>query len=352
VSHVWRVAVAGLGHWYSAYNLARAMREYPKAVLVGVASRETQRRDEFAGAFGLSGYDTLAEMLDREHVDIVHIASRVSEIHDLTLQSAAAGKHLVLGKPMAMTVAEADRMVAAVDAAGIVCVPLQGIMRLRFAWLKDRIDAGAIGDVLVLHQASRWSIAEDWYRSGTPGWFADPRCVPGGAFIDEGIYWVDFFRWITGSEVVQVEAKIANLVHKDIAVEDWGMATFTTGTGVVATLEASWTINAPRRSGPSPKQNSVVRLEVVGSRGEIIEQWFRAPGRAVLASGAPDWVFERQPEEPFAAATPSPLDHLIGCLEHDRQPVATIHDARRSLAAALAAYESARTGATVRLSWP
>ena len=352
MSHVWRVAVAGLGHWYSAYNLARTVREYPRAALVAVASREKNRRDEFARAFGLSGYDTLEELLDRERVDIVHIASPVSEIHDLTLQSADAGKHLVLGKPMAMTVAEADRMVAAVEAAGIVCMPLQGIMRLRFAWLKARIDAGEIGHVVVLHQASRWSIAEDWYRSGTPGWFADPRSVPGGAFIDEGIYWIDFFRWVTGSEIAQVEAKLANLVHKDIAVEDWGLATFTTDGGIIATLEASWTINAPRKSGPSPKQNSVVRLEVVGSRGEIIEQWFRAPGRAVLAAGAPDWVFERQSEEPFAQAPPSPLDHLIDCLEHDRQPVATIHDARRSLVAALAAYESARTGGAIRLSWP
>jgi scyllo-inositol 2-dehydrogenase (NAD+) len=352
MNRVWRVAVAGLGHWYSAFGLARGIREYPKAELVAVASGDTIRRNEFAGTFGLSAYDTLAELLERERVDIVHIAAPVSEIHDLTLQSAAAGKHLILGKPMAMSVAEADRMVAAVEAAGVVCVPLQGIMRFRFAWLKARIHAGDIGDVLVLHQTSRWSIAEDWYRSGMPGWFADPRYVPGGAFIDEGIYWVDLFRWVTGSEIVQVEAKLANLVHKDIAVEDWGLATFTTESGTIATLEASWTINAPRKSGPSPKQNSVVRLEVVGSRGEIVEQWFRAPGRAVLAAGAADWVFERQAEEPFALAAPSPLDQLIDCLEHGRQPVATIQDARRSLIAALAAYESARSGGPIRLSWP
>ena len=62
--------------------------------------------------------------------------------------------------------------------------------------------------------------------------------------------------------------KTANLVHKDIAVEDWGMATFTFANGIHATLEAAWTINAPRDRGPSPKQNSVVRLEVVGTRGE------------------------------------------------------------------------------------
>ena len=102
--------------------------------------------------------------------------------------------------------------------------------------------------------------------------------MPGGAFIDEGIYWIDLFRWLAASEVVRVDARMANLVHKDIEVEDWGMATFTFASGLVATLEASWTINAPRKTGPSPKQNSVVRLEVVGTRGEIIDQWFRAPG--------------------------------------------------------------------------
>ena len=90
---------------------------------------------------------------------------------------------------------------------------------------------------------------------------------------------------------------------------------------------------------------------MVGTRGEIIDQWFRAPGRAVLAAGASDWVFERQSEEPFAPASPFPLTHLVDCLEQRRPPVATIQDARRSLVVALAAYESAREGRPVHLSW-
>lgn len=53
--------------------------------------------------------------------------------------------------------------------------------------------------------------------------------------------------------MVQVEAKMANLVHREIAVEDWGMATFTFANGIIATLEAAWTINSPRPTGPSPK---------------------------------------------------------------------------------------------------
>ena len=345
----WRVGILGLGHWYSAYGLARSLPEYRKAELVAVAWHNRTQLDAFAGTFGIDAHSGYDELLQRQDIDIVHIASPVSEIADLAIRSAQAGKHMILGKPMAMTVEQADRMVDAVEKAPIVCLPFQAIMRLRAADLKARLDKGEVGDVVVLHQTSRWSIAEDWYCSGTPGWFVDPSHVPGGAFIDEGIYWVDLFRWLSGSEVVRVDARMANLVHKEIPVEDWGLATFTLANGIVATLEASWTINAPRKTGPSPKQNSVVRLEVIGTRGEIIDQWFRAPGRAVLAAGAQDWVFERQSEPPFLPAAPFPLTHLIDCLETNRRPVGTIREARRTFVAAMAAYESAREGRPVHL---
>jgi predicted dehydrogenase len=345
----WRVGILGLGHWYSAYGLARAMPEYPHAKLVAAAWHNVAQLDAFANTFAIDRYDNYDELIARTDIDIFHIAAPVSEIAELAVRAAHAGKHIVLGKPMAMTVAEADRIVEALESTRVVCLPFQGIMRLRLADLKARIDKGEIGQIAVMHQTARWSIAEDWYKSGTPGWFVDPKHVPGGAFIDEGIYWVDLFRWLSGSEIVRVDARMANLVHKEIAVEDWGMATFTLANGVIATLEASWTINAPRKTGPSPKQNSVVRLEVVGTGGEIIDQWFRTPGRGVLAAGAADWVFERQSEVPYAPGAPFPLAHLIDCLETGRPPAATIQDARQSFVAAMAAYESVRTGGPVHL---
>jgi predicted dehydrogenase len=347
----WRVAVLGLGHWYSAFGLARALPEYPKATLVAAAWHNQAQLAQFGSAFGVDTSTDYDAVLSRQDVDIVHIAAPVAEIADLTIRAARAGKHIIVGKPMAMDVAEADRMVAAVHASAVTCVAFQGLMRLRAAALKTRIDRGDFGEVAVLHQTSRWSIAEDWYRSGTPGWFVDPAQVPGGAFIDEGIYWIDLFRWLAGSEIVTVEAKIANLVHKDIAVEACGMATFTFAYGIHATLEAAWTINAPRATGPSPKHNAVVRLEVVGTRGEYIDQLFRDPGRAVLAAGADQWVFERQADPPFSPVTPFPLDHLIDCIESGKPSPASIDEARKSFVVAMAAYQSAREGRPVHLSW-
>jgi predicted dehydrogenase len=350
MTKVWRVAVIGLGHWYSAYGLARALAEYPRATLVAAAATDPEQLASFTSTFGVKGYADYNELLASEAIDVVHLAAPVSELAEMTIAAAAAGKHLVLGKPMAMTLADADRMVEAVEAAGVRCMPFQAIMRLRLADVIRRVRRGDIGDLLLLHQTCRWSIAEDAYQSGKPGWFADPTYVPGGAFIDEGIYWIDLFRHLMDSEIVEVDAKMDNLVHKDIAVEDWGLATFRFANGRLATLEASWTINAPRKSGPSPKQNSVVRCEIVGARGEITEQFFRAPGRSVLAAGAADWVFERQPEAPsFAPPAPFPLGHLIDCLENGDAPVATIREAREAFAVAMAAYDSARLGRPVRV---
>ena len=348
--NTYRVGVLGLGHWYSAYGLGRGLVEYPKAKLVACADADPKAAQAFADTFGVPAYPTYADLIKDADVDIIFIAARVSDIPECTQLAARTGKHMILGKPMAMTLAQADAMVAAVEDAGVLCVPFQVIGRLGAMEVKRRIDNGAIGEVAVMHQTSRWSIAEDAHRSGKPGWFVDPRHVPGGALIDEGIYAIELFSWLADSEIVEVEARMANIVHKELDVEDWGMATFTLANGVIATLEAGWTINAPRKTGPSPKQNGVVRLEVIGTRGEIMTQMFRDPGFAILAAGTDNWVFERQAGEPFGAPSPGPVAYLIDCLEQNQDPISTIHDARASFAAALAAYESVRQEKPVRLA--
>jgi predicted dehydrogenase len=351
MERTWRVGIVGLGHWYSAFGLARALPEYPKAELVAVAYHDEAKTQEFAATFGLDGYQSYDDLLARDDIDIVHICPPGVEMPDCTLKAAQAGKHIILGKPLAMTVERAGEVVPAVEDAGIVCVPWPEMYRLSDAGLKDRLDAGEIGDIVVMHATGRWSIGEDWLRSGQPGWFADPQQTPGGAYIDEGMSFVGRILWMVGSELVQVEAKTANFVHKDIGVEDWAMVTYTFENGVIATQENSWTINSPQKSGPSPKQNSITRMEIVGTEGEIIEEQLRVPTRAVLASGAPYWVFERPMGEYFVAARPAALDYLIHCIETAEEPVANIHTTYKSFRVVMAAYESARTGSPVRISW-
>ena len=73
----WRVAVLGLGHWYSAFNLARALPDYPRAELVGAWWHHPMQLSAFASRFGVRVHADYRELLDRDDVDIVHLAAPV-----------------------------------------------------------------------------------------------------------------------------------------------------------------------------------------------------------------------------------------------------------------------------------
>src|SRR4029434_3409134 len=75
----WRVAVLGLGHWYSAFGLARGLREYPKAELVAAAWDNERQLEAFTRTFGVKGYRDYGELLERERVDILHLAGPVAQ---------------------------------------------------------------------------------------------------------------------------------------------------------------------------------------------------------------------------------------------------------------------------------
>src|SRR5215213_8936637 len=81
---------------------------------------------EFATTFGVDGYAEYDELLRRDDIDIVQIAAPVAEIPGLAIRAAQAGKHMIIGKPMAMNLDQADEMVAAIERAGVVCLPFQG----------------------------------------------------------------------------------------------------------------------------------------------------------------------------------------------------------------------------------
>ena len=345
------VGVIGLGHWYSAYGLARSLQEYGKAELKAVAYHDEAKAKEYGTTFGVDWYTDYDALLARKDIHVVHICPPGAEIPGCTIKAAQAGKHIIVGKPMGLKIEQTDEMIKAVEKAGITCVYWPGMIVLGAAGLKKRLDNGLIGDIVVMHATGRWSIGEDWYCSGKAGWFSDPKQTPGGAMVDEGLGALGQLLWFAGSTLVQVECKTANLVHKDIGVEDWAFATFTFANGIIATLESSWTINSPQVTGPSPKPNSLMRMEIVGTRGEIIEDGLRTPGTAVLAAGAPFWSFERPVAMTYSGPLmPGPLDHLITCLETGRPPVANLQEGRRGFAACLAAYEAVRKGAPVKVS--
>jgi predicted dehydrogenase len=254
----------------------------------------------------------------------------------LCIAAAEAGKHIISIKPMAMNLDEADRVVAAVKRAGVKYFPGAGSFlffghNLAF---KKWSDAGRIGKLIAASGTFHADLPRDWPDSSNPGWFIDPKRVPGGAWIDHAIYYMHVFRKWFGTEIVRAEGAIDNLKYPSLAVEDYGQAIFTFANGATATIASTW-LGAPG----APRQS----LEFFGSEGTLV--WDSLLNKVAVAGKFGEelsgWIEIARPAEPVSRAT-SIIEHLITCIREDRTPLCTAEDDRASLAASLAFYEAAR----------
>jgi len=350
--HTYGIGIIGMGHWYIPFRLARVLAEDSLCKLVAVSDPRSEKLKDFANRFNINEtYENYETLLAREDIDIVTIAPPTAKIPEYVIKAAEAGKHIVMGKPMAMTLKEADQALRAVNKAGIKLVAWEAMVKLG-----SRASQYKIGHVASISTIMHQGIAEDWYHSGTPGWFADPAQVPGGAFIDEGIYTIEAHRFHAESEVREVNyARTQNLVFHDLAVEDFGQAVLTFENNVTSTIEIGWTISqpTPKQFGRLTKANSLNYTFITGTEGNVIYDQ-RAPGlypgkMNVLNNTYPHWITHQPVPEYFGAPTFDVLTHLIECIEQDTPPLLSGEDARKSLEVALAVYQSATTHKPVTL---
>lgn len=347
---MYKIAVMGLSHWYWAYDLARDLAENTNVELVGVFSPNEDKRRKYSELFGVKAYNNYDELLANKELDMVLITPPVSGIAEYAVAAAKAGKHILLGKPMAMNLKEADEIVKAITESGVKAFPLDSVCKM-YTSVKDLIKKGEIGNVVYLTSTTHTPIAEDWYRSGKPGWFADPQCVPGGAFVDHAIYAIQLSRFYANSEVKEINyAKIDNLVYKNIKVEDFGLALLTFKNGIIGRIEATWTI-ARKKTGLLPKiNNGYTRHEIIGDKGEIILSDSPFNYQSTLGETHLNRSFVKSANATANANNVnSILNHLIECIEKNTEPIATVEDSRKALEIALAIYKSAKEGRPVSL---
>ncbi len=348
------IAILGVDHWYGAFHTVRQLREQPVARLVGATGSCPSKLAAFQEKFGVPVFADYRKVLERDDVDIVTIFSSIDKTCEYTVAAAEAGKHIMLIKPIAMNVEQADKMVDAVAKAGVIADTVEGEFVAMHQDVVEMIRDGEIGDIVFVRAVYHTAVAEDWLTSGNPGWFVDPKRVPGGALMDEGIYCMQLLKQIVGKEVEKVLfGKTANLVHKDIEVEDWGMGVFEFEGGVIGHIEADWTLVRPQVTKPSPKLNASCRVEIRGTKGEIVTDWVPYKYKAVLGENHPYWTFIQMPPNDGAELGRGYelglLGHLIRCVETGGAPLIRLSEARESLRALLSVYEAERTGRPVIL---
>ena len=340
-----RFGVLGLDHWYTALPALDALRSTPGVAAVALAHRDAGRAAQIGERYGVPVLPSYDDVIARDDVDVVCIFTSTDENAALALRAIAAGKAVIAIKPLAMNLDEADRLVAAVRARNAIYFPTEAARRLMPSYrrIKGWLDEGRIGRPLFAHNVFRAGLPHGWPGESDPGWWADPRRAPGGAFLDHAIYHVDLTRWYLGSEVAAVEGMTANVRYptSELPFEDYGHAVLRLRSGQMASIEDTWT-SVPA----APKE----AIEIVGERGAIIMD--SATGMLSVTGDFAEALPRTWLHTVTPAARASMVEHVARCVRGEEQLAGTVEDARANFAACLAFYEAARSGTVVAPAAP
>ena len=341
-----RVRVGVIGSQFIASIHAESLRRTPGAELCAVASPSPGNAERFAARHGIAQHFTdYRQMLARDDVDLVIIAAP-NDLHcRLTLDAAAAGKHVIVEKPMALNLAEADAMIAACRGAGVKLMYAEELcFAPKYVRLKELLDSGALGKPVLLKQSEK-------HDGPHAAHFWDVERSGGGVTMDMGCHAIEFFRWLLGrSKIASVYAQMSTSVHADKTQgDDNALVIVEFENGVTALAEESWT----KLGGMDD------RAEVHGSQGVAYADLLRGNSILTYSAAGYDYAVEKAGstrgwsftiyEEAWNYGFPQEMAHFIECVAHDMPPLVSGEDGRAVLEAIMAAYASAGSGKKIHL---
>jgi len=341
-----KVGVGLVGSQFVSTIHAESLRRVPRAELVAVASPTRDHVEPFARHHGIPhGFTDYRKMLEMDEVDLVVIGVP-NDLHcQITCEAAAAGKHVVCEKPLCLSLAEADRMIAACRKAKVKLMYAEELcFTPKYVRLKKLADDGALGKITLVKQSEK-------HDGPHAPHFWDVERSGGGVAMDMGCHAFEFFRWMLGKpRVLDVYAQMGTYVHTDkTRGDDNALLIVSFEGGATALAEESWT----KLGGMDD------RAEVYGSKGVAYANLLQ--GNAILtyssvgydyavekAGATQGWTFPIY-EEAWNYGFPQEMAHFVDCIADDLEPLETGEDGRAVLEMIFAAYASAAAGRKVKL---
>ncbi len=343
------VAIVGCG--MIARFHAKALAEVPEARLLALVSRKRENADRMVRELGLQCelFSELAPVLARRDVQIVIICTPSGAHQEPAVAAANAGKHVVVEKPLEITLERCDAIIEACQRNG---VQLCTIFPSRFAdanqALKKAVDSGKFGRLTLGETTCKWWRPQSYYDDG--GWKGTKALDGGGALMNQAIHNVDLLLWMMGP-VTHITGFTATLAHERIEVEDTAVACLRFANGALGVIQATTSVypGLPKtiavhgdRGTAVIEQEDVLRWEFTPETEEdrAIRQRF---AQKVGASGG--------------ASNPAAITHVyharqlsdfVQALRTGSQPLVDGREGRKAVEVILGIYESAASGQTVR----
>jgi myo-inositol 2-dehydrogenase/D-chiro-inositol 1-dehydrogenase len=342
-----RVALLGTG-FIADIHAGSYQRFVPEAEVVAVYSRSEERARAFAQHHKIPQcFTDVQRAIDKSDCDVVDICIPNHLHARATIAAANAGKHVIIEKPLCLTLEEADEMIAACEANGRLLMYAEELcFAPKYERARNLVNEGAIGTIYYMRQCEKHSGPHS-------DWFYDLNQSGGGAVMDMGCHGFAWFRWMLGGQPrpLNVSAHMqTGLIHKGrTRCEENAVCLVEFEGGAIGVVENSWA----KLGGMED------RVEVCGTGGVIYADLFmgnssltysaKGYGYAMEKAGSTQgWTFTTF-EEAFNQGYPQELKHFISCVRDGTAPATTGRDGRAVLELMYAAYYSARIGQKVTL---
>lgn len=254
---------AFVGAGFIAYMHLLAVRDNPKMKLVALASRSKEVAEHRARIFAAESYtfDNLDKLLKRKDVDIVFVLSPNSLHARHALAAIKAGKHIIIEKPMTVTLAEADKVIKAAEKAGVIIAYAENqVFAPLLMKMRELIADGAIGKI-------RGASGICGHGGPSPfGWFRKPKFAGGGAHVDLGSHALESLLYLIGKPSVKTVTSCSMVEAPEGGIDGKAEAVMETEDGIKIKMISSWLETVDDFS-----------YEVKGSKGRISATYSPAP---------------------------------------------------------------------------
>jgi len=338
------IGTGGGGHLFAGALAGRP----GGARLVSVCSRNRQKATDFGAVYGVTEVHTDWRDLIRAGVDAVCLASPTGDHARMTVEAAAQGRHVLTEKPIATSVADADRMIEACRRAGVTlgCIYMYRFLETARR-MKDAITDGLIGRPLMAECIGLFYRDQPYYDSGD--WRGKWASEGGGSLVTQTSHTLDLMLWMLG-DVEEVVALYSTSPLHRIEVEDITVGLLRFANGALATL-LSTTAAVP----PQPRSLSIRGTEgTVGMIDDRLTQWDvpggPSPEIEELMNAGP---VDRGDTLTQAGYADSSLHHrqmedFVAAIAEGRPPLVDGREGRRTTAVMEALYDSARRGRVIK----
>lgn len=336
-----RFGIIGCGR--VAPRHAQSINQLNDTTLTAVADINVARAEAFAAQHGGQPYPDYRALLDRTDIDAVSICVPSGLHAQVAIDAMQTGKHVLVEKPIAITLTDADRMIAVSEEEGVtLAVVLQNRYNHPMQQLRKLLDADGLGRLYLGNATVRWYRPQSYYEDEWHGTWA----MDGGALMNQSIHHIDALQWFMGP-VASVNAYTTTLAHT-MEAEDVGVASLRFKNGALGVIEGS-TLTWP--------QNLEGSVAIFGERGSV-----KIGGTALnrITLWKVDGQLEQESEILTSQLVDPPSVYGYSHREVIRSFAVSVRtgatpdtsglEARRSLELVLAIYESAREGHEVCLS--